>query len=293
MASIFGSKYSGTPPTSGIAADKAEVLRTYKNLSSGSLGPLPENVFHPTEIRIVHMSNSYNFFSRSSSHAFLPKGDILVHSGDFSLEGTDEDFAQFDGWLKTMKHHYHYRIVVLGLRDVRRYGVDWEVMKALLPHATHVLCHEEVTVMGLRFYGCPWNWGHDVDYSVRSIAPTSTSGRFEDIPPGVHVLVTHGAAFGTLDTKGRDKSIMHLGSRDLAEHVALMRPGLHLHGHVCSARGVSPASKHSASPLVLNSCVCDEEQTVVYATAQVVRCSRLQSEDESSSWVFTLGPLEH
>jgi Icc-related predicted phosphoesterase len=213
-----------------------------------------------------------------------------VHSGDFTLNGTDEEYAQFDGWLRAVTHQYHYRIVVLGMRDVRRYGADWDVMKALLPHATHVLCHEDATVMGIKFYGCPWNWGHDFDYGIRSVAPASTSGAFDRIPDNTSVLVTHGAPYGALDATGFDKSLAHHGSRELTEVVQRRRPGVHLHGHVDAGRGVAPA--FSSHPLTLNSCCCDDEQGVLYATAQVIRGAKLMSEGEDSTWSFSLAPLE-
>ena len=285
MASIFGKQSTFT------SFDKSEKpALVSKQSSSTALGPLPESVFHPPEVRIVHVSNTYNFLHKRSSIAFLPKGDILVHSGDFTNNGTDEEYAQFDGWLRAVKHIYHYRLVVLGMRDVRRYGSDWDVMRSLLPHATHVLCHEEVCIMGIRFYGCPWNWGHDYDYSIRPVAPASTCGRFDDIPSACHVLVTHGAAYGTLDCSGFDKNSKHLGSRELADAVQRTRPGLHLHGHVDMGRGVSPAFK--SHPLTLNSCVCDEDHNVMYATAQVVKGSKLLSEGGESQWVFSMASLE-
>ncbi|RYY86897.1 hypothetical protein EON63_04970 [archaeon] len=90
---------------------------------------------------------------------------------------------------------YHYRLVVIGNADVKILGNDWDTMKKLLSNATHVLCHSEVTVLGIRFYGSPWHWGHRHNYTVRPGAPSNTSGSFDNIPAGVHVLCTHGPAF--------------------------------------------------------------------------------------------------
>lgn len=256
------------------------------------MGVVSDSIFHPNDVRIVHLSNSYNLLSRRSSTTFLPKGDILVHSGDFSIHGSDEEFQQFDEWLRSVKHIFHYRIVVLGLRDVRRYGADWEVMKSLLPNASHVLCHEEVTVMGLRFYGCPWHWGHDYSYRIRPNAPMNTSTHFDEIPAKTHILITHGAAYGHLDSAGGgSKDAMRHGSPDLAEAITRKRPSLHLHGHVCGGRGVMTA--FGPWPLTLNSCVCIEEQAgVMFATAHVVDACKVASEGEGSEWTFSLGGLE-
>lgn len=76
-------------------------------------------------------------------------GDILVHSGNFTVGGTDEEFANFDNWLASVKNIYHYRVVCLGHRDVRRFGTEWDTFRALLPNATHVLCYEEASILGI------------------------------------------------------------------------------------------------------------------------------------------------
>eukprot|EP00595_Chromulina_sp_UTEXLB2642_P000704 CAMPEP_0196761288 /NCGR_PEP_ID=MMETSP1095-20130614/457_1 /TAXON_ID=96789 ORGANISM="Chromulina nebulosa, Strain UTEXLB2642" /NCGR_SAMPLE_ID=MMETSP1095 /ASSEMBLY_ACC=CAM_ASM_000446 /LENGTH=220 /DNA_ID=CAMNT_0042110601 /DNA_START=21 /DNA_END=680 /DNA_ORIENTATION=- len=53
---------------------------------------------HPSSVRIVHMSDTFNMLKPSNSKNFLPLGDILVHSGNFSIGGTDEEFQMFDNW---------------------------------------------------------------------------------------------------------------------------------------------------------------------------------------------------
>jgi Icc-related predicted phosphoesterase len=102
---------------------------------------------------------------------------------------------------------------------------------------------------------------------VRPGAPSSTSGRFDEIPEGTQVLVTHGPAFERLDRvqtylnadgtmvnpKGNISTALHRreehwGSRELLENIRRVRPGLHLHGHVKEARGVLAAFGHQ--PLV-------------------------------------------
>jgi Icc-related predicted phosphoesterase len=109
---------------------------------------------------------------------------------------------------------------------------------------------------------------------VRPGAPSSTSGRFDEIPEGIHVLVTHGPSHERLDrvqtylntdgSKSQSPLLLktaspaavqsvqrkeeHWGSRELAENIRRVRPALHLHGHVKDARGVLAAFAHQ--PLV-------------------------------------------
>ena len=111
---------------------------------------------------------------------------------------------------------------------------------------------------------------------VRPGAPSSTSGRFDEIPEGIHVLVTHGPSHERLDrvqtylntdgSKSQSPLLLksssgstaaaqsvqrkeeHWGSRELADNIRRVRPALHLHGHVKDARGVLAAFAHQ--PLV-------------------------------------------
>jgi hypothetical protein len=144
------------------------------------------------------------------------------------------------------------------------------VFRALLPNATHVLCHSEATVLGIRFYACPWHWGHKSNYTLKPTAPANTSGKFQDIPDGIHVLITHGPAIGRLDltTEGE-----HWGSKELLDALVRVKPSLHLHGHVSEARGFIAA--FGRFPLTINSCMVDKHCSVLYATAHVIKCTKM------------------
>lgn len=256
----------------------------------------------PTSVRIVHMSNTHNHLLKSSSRKFLPDGDILVHSGGFTVDGTIEEYSQFNCWLGSIKDIYHYRVVIAGMSDVRQCGNDWDFVRAHLSNATHVLCHSEASILGIRIYGNPWHWAHEYNYSVKQGAPSSTSGRFEDIPDGVDVLVTHGPAYGRLDTinnfcvigKEGQGEKAHTGSRELEDAIRHVRPGLHLHGLTTEGRGV--VSPHGYSPLTLNSCMCDPQAKVLYTCPQVVKCNLIyivasEKSGGSHNWEFLLDSL--
>lgn len=251
-------------------------------------GLRPDGNYFPNSVRIVHMSDTANFLSSSNPHSFLPKGDILVHSGNFTIYGAKKEFEQFNSWLGSVATNFKFRVVVLGCRDVKEFGNQWDVMKRLLSHATHVLCHEFEIIMGIRFYGSPWHWGHHKNYKVRAGAPASTSGRFEEIPEEVQVLVTHGAANGVLD------SATLPGSRELVDAIKRAKPALHLHGHSKGAHGVVPA--FARYPLVVNSALCDADSRVMYACPHVVRATQFAPTEGvtvkgSASWVFAIDSL--
>lgn len=230
----------------------------------------------PGSVRIVHMSDTFNMLCRTSpTDCFLPAGDILIHSGNFSLHGQEEEYQQFDGWLESISFKYPYRVVCLGNNDVRKFGhtSTWNELASKLPHATHVLCHQEVTILGIRIFGSPWYWGHHFDYSLKSgAAPINC---FRDIPEGVHILVTNGPAHGRLDRRRSSDNSKHdhCGSAELSEAIRRAKPGCHLHGHTTDDRGVLPAENHS--PLIVNSAMCDRDGTVMYSCPHVIVAKRI------------------
>jgi hypothetical protein len=143
----------------GIASNKDDIL----------VGA-PEHRANEGVVRIVHLSDSHNCL-RDIDSVPLPEGDILVHSGDFSNNGTRKEFAVFNDWLGEISHLYPYRVVVFGNHDMslaREFKDDcYAEMKKLLPNATHVLCHEEAVICGLRFFGSSWFWWENSSYGYR------------------------------------------------------------------------------------------------------------------------------
>lgn len=295
------------PRISLTKLDMQSILSGFKSSSAGSadqglpMQSLQACSFHPTSVRIVHMSDTHSFVSKNPDlKRFLPAGDILVHSGDFTNEGNEEEYTLFNDFLGYIKNIYQYRVICIGKRDVKIFGNDWDRMKSLLTNATHILCHEEETVLGLRFYGVPWHWGYKTNGTLRRGAPVVN--RYEDVPEGIDVLVTHSAAYGRLDTayslEGSDSE--HWGSRELLECIQRAKPSLHLHGHVHESRGVLPA--HGNYPMTLNSSMVDKNRSVLYACPHVIRAIQVFSggsdEDQISFgskhqklWEFTIDSL--
>ena len=152
-------------------------------------------------LRIVHLSDTHDYLSHDGSGASLPDGDVLLHTGDFSNHGTAEEFELFNAFLGAVAHRYPTRIVIMGNHDVRTYRDDWPTMVGRLSNATAVPVFETVDVAfpcgsdgsrvaPLRVFGAPWHYFHDWTYAPR--APGVP--RFEEIPHGVDVVMTHGPA---------------------------------------------------------------------------------------------------
>ena len=62
-------------------------------------------------IRIVLISDTHNL--HRTLH--MPEGDILVHAGDFTNNGTQKEIKDFDTWLAGLD--YQHKILVPGNHD--------------------------------------------------------------------------------------------------------------------------------------------------------------------------------
>lgn len=50
----------------------------------------------------------------------LPEGEILLHSGDFTRNGTESEIETFVNWLKTLTQ-YRLKIVIVGNHESKRF----------------------------------------------------------------------------------------------------------------------------------------------------------------------------
>lgn len=62
----------------------------------------------------------------------LPDGDILLHSGDFTQNGTEQEIEKFLNWLKTL-NQYRLKIVIVGNHESKRFYSKKRYKKFALP----------------------------------------------------------------------------------------------------------------------------------------------------------------
>ena len=75
--------------------------------------------------------------------------DILVHSGDFTMAGTEDEAIDFLEWFIALP--YRHKILVAGNHDDCLRGESIEG----LPDNCHYLDCSGVTIHGITFYGIP------------------------------------------------------------------------------------------------------------------------------------------
>ena len=167
---------------------------------------------------ILHFSDTHG---KHVGLGDLPVADVLVHSGDFTLNGSDEEALDFLEWFCDLP--YKHKIFIAGNHD----GCMIDASLDGLPENVHYLNNSGVTIDGVSFYGVPM-LAEVVDGEIRHLE------RYDLIDENVDVLVTHCPPMGILDNT--DGKILY-GSPLLLERLTAIKPKMNLFGHVHEAYG--------------------------------------------------------
>lgn len=173
----------------------------------------------------------------------LPEGDVLVHTGDFCLEGNVQEALNFMLWFENQPHRH--KIFIAGNHD-RCFELQskliYEMIYTLMPTSTYL--EDTMTVVeGLNIFGSPWTPFFMTDWwRFHQRRGEEMRRIWQQIPSRVDVLLTHGPAYGTLDTTKRGD---RAGDEALAERInELQNLKLHAFGHIHESYGMkeTPAS---------------------------------------------------
>lgn len=171
-------------------------------------------------MKILHLSDTHGRHSRFKE---LSEADVLVHSGDFTMTGSEQEALDFLNWLCDLPHAH--KIFICGNHDDCLYGANIDGLDSNV----HYLCNSGIEIEGVKFYGVPMFMGDCItDRQKRNI---------ERIPVNTDVLITHSPAFGILDF---DDNINY-GDGQLLAKVMEVQPRLHLFGHIHANHGIVTA----------------------------------------------------
>ena len=162
-------------------------------------------------MKILHISDTHGKHRQLDG---LPEADIIVHTDDFTEDGTEEEVMDFIEWFSGLP--YPQKIFIAGNHDDCLYGANIEG----LPDNVHYLCNEGLTIDGIKFYGVPMFVHDDLD----GIFPEL----FSRIPDDTDVLLTHQPPLGILD----EQDGINFGDHALYKRVMEIRPKCHLFGHL-------------------------------------------------------------
>ena len=152
-------------------------------------------------MRILHLSDTHGLHHRIKD---MPAADVIVHSGDISNNGSEEEVLDFLNWYIELP--YPYKIFVAGNHDICLW--DAEGIEDL-PDNVHFLQDKSVTIDGVKFFGLAYD---HPDYLI---------------PEDADVVVTHEPPVMILD----ESAGIHWGNAPIRNRILEIKPRYHLFGH--------------------------------------------------------------
>ncbi|RMY50518.1 hypothetical protein D0863_14852 [Hortaea werneckii] len=214
---------------------------------------------NPEKIRIVCISDTHN---KAPGEGYtLPQGDILIHAGDLTNQGSLSEISKAVSWL-SQQTSFKAKIVIAGNHDLSldpdynplKHASGWKVAPpasevaecrrllgendafTYLQHTSHVVNIPEKAI-SLKVFGSPYspdrggrqNWAFQYDVE------TEAAGIWSGIPDDTDIVVSHTPAKGVCDasqhwTEGGCGGL-------LGEGLGRVRPLLHVCGHCHEGRG--------------------------------------------------------
>jgi predicted phosphodiesterase len=207
-------------------------------------------------MKITFISDTHNKHHEVTS--LLPGGDLLIHAGDATSRGYSNEISEFLDWFNSLDGYTH-KIFIAGNHDWG-FQESPDMCRELLkfyPNVTYL--QDNLEVIGedydsaVKVYGSPWqpefwNWAFNLPRQGWELEV-----KWNGISPDTDILITHGPAWGHLDTvRGRTGN---LGCEVLSERLKSLKPKIHVFGHIHTGYGY----KFDGDTHFFNAAVLDEQ----------------------------------
>ena len=161
----------------------------------------------------------------------LPAGDMLIHAGDMSKRGYSKEVKQFLRWFGAQD--FKYKILIAGNHDFFFEKKPEAVIVAAIPENVIYLNDTNVVIEGIKIHGSPIQpWFYD--WAFNRQRGEEIDKHWQLIPDDTDILITHGPAYGKLDTLHNGELV---GCKMLAKRVEEVKPKKFIFGHIHEAHG--------------------------------------------------------
>jgi Icc-related predicted phosphoesterase len=202
--------------------------------------------------RIVCLSDTHN----CNEQIEVPDGDILLHAGDATINGTQYEVEAFLSWYSSLPHKY--KIFVAGNHDWL-YETENHIAKLMTAKFNIKYLQDSfVEIEGLKIYGSPWQ-PRFFDWAFNLNRGAELAEKWKLIPLDTNILITHGPPHGILDEVPRKFFVENTGCEELRKRVETLaefgKLKLHLFGHIHCGYG----QDEQFGVKFVNASTCDEE----------------------------------
>ncbi|CAD8061222.1 unnamed protein product [Paramecium sonneborni] len=176
---------------------------------------------------------------KNASKSIMPKGDVLIHCGDFTNYGEIEGIRKFKKWL--IEQPFKHKILIAGNHDRSfdqiKYPQLYNQMKEEiedLKNQCHYLYNNSCIIEGYKIWGSPYslefcNWAFQLD-------PRNAKQFWNQIEEGTDIVVTHGPSYGHGDLVDNSGNV---GDIELLNKIKQIKPKYHLFGHIHEGYGIT------------------------------------------------------
>lgn len=188
--------------------------------------------------RITAISDTHGRHSQVTP--FLDGGDILIHAGDISSMGYNEEITNFCKWFDAIDN-YTLKVFIAGNHDYGFQQRASEVMEIVNSYKTITYLQDDWVgfqkgdLKEIRIWGSPWqpefhSWAFNLPRNGIELEL-----KWKKIPKNTDILITHGPAWGYVDMVVGE--YQHLGCEKLIERISTLNTPIHICGHIHSGYG--------------------------------------------------------
>lgn len=179
-------------------------------------------------MKIVCLSDTHN----CNEQIVVPGGDLLIHSGDATIQGTEFEVENFLGWFSSLPHEY--KIFVAGNHDWMYQTDNRRARLLTASFGIKYLQDSFIEIEGLKIYGSPWQ-PRFFDWAFNLMRGKELAEKWEMIPFDTDILITHGPPNGILDEVPRQYWVENTGCEELikkVEELSEFKLKAHIFGHI-------------------------------------------------------------
>lgn len=179
----------------------------------------------------------------------LPKGDVLLHAGDLSYRNNRREIEDFLHWFG--QQPFPFKVFIAGNHDFFFEREKDDLIRSLLPENVFYLKEESCFINGIRIWGSPFTPFFYTSWAFNKKRGEALAKHWRQIPAGTDIVLTHGPAYGILDTVVNEQ---HAGDIDLLKRIIDIKPKAHVCGHIHESYGM--VKRHGIR--FVNACVLNE-----------------------------------
>lgn len=184
----------------------------------------------------------------------VPDGDVLIHAGDFTSNGSEKQIEHFVKWFEKFPHKH--KLVICGNHELK-YSENTKGIRSFFPSSIKLIHDRSIIIDGLKFFGQPrtprffdWGWMYERGLEAEQV--------WSKVPDDTDVLICHGPPLMCGD-KCPDhmdpwtKRDVHVGCPEQAKRLHQLKVRYVICGHIHESWGVH---QFNETTKVVNTSIC-------------------------------------